>query len=66
MSAEIIPFVPRARSRLDETRSPFRSAPQADDLVMDHADTALCEYSPPLLLPRPKPTDAATPCKKTK
>ena len=47
MSADIIPFVPRPRSRKpDETPILFRSHPQADDLVMDHADTAPCEYWP--------------------
>lgn len=48
MSAEIIPFVPRVRDRRpDETPLLFRSLTQADDLVMDHADTAPCEYAPP-------------------
>jgi hypothetical protein len=46
VSAEIIPFVPRARRdrQSDESRL-FRSA-QRDDLVMDHADTAPCEILP--------------------
>ena len=46
MSAEIIPFVPRVRSRPDETPNFFGSPLQADDLVMDHADTAPCEILP--------------------
>lgn len=47
MSAVIIPFVRRSRgSKHDKAPIPFRSLPQADDLVMDHADTAPCEYLP--------------------
>ncbi len=49
MSADIIPFVPRPRSgcrRPDEMPIPFHSPVQPDDLVMDHADTAPCEYWP--------------------
>ena len=50
MSAEIIQFVPRPRRDRDMDReqvatwSPWRS----DDLAMAHADTAPCEYAPPL------------------
>jgi hypothetical protein len=47
VSAEIIPFVPRSRDRVpDETTPRFRSPARTDDLTMDHADTAPCEYSP--------------------
>lgn len=47
VSAEIIPFVRRPRGLWpDETRDPLRSSSQADDLVMDHADTAPCEILP--------------------
>jgi hypothetical protein len=48
VSAEIIQFVPRARrdqGPLDISHL-FRSRPRADDLVMDHADTAPCEIWP--------------------
>jgi hypothetical protein len=47
MSAEIIQFIPRARSRSDEAPAVFRSRALADDLAMDRADTAPCEYVPP-------------------
>ncbi len=49
MSAKIIQFVPRARDdhRSYESSQSFRSPPRADDLAMDHADTAPCEYAPP-------------------
>ena len=47
MSAEIIPFLPRQRGRQrDGATAPFRSPARADDLVIDHADIAPCEYSP--------------------
>ena len=48
MSAEIIPFVPRARRdhRPLDISHLFRSRPEENDLVMDHADTAPCEYWP--------------------
>ena len=49
MSADIIPFVPRPRSVCrppDETSIPVHLPAQPDDLVMDHADTAPCEYWP--------------------
>lgn len=50
MSAEIIPFVPRPwRDRgTDPTPSSSWSPLPADDLAMTHADTAPCEYAPPL------------------
>jgi hypothetical protein len=46
MSAEIIQFVPRPRRDREQaaTWSPWR----VDDLAMAHADTAPCEYAPPL------------------
>jgi hypothetical protein len=47
VSAEIIPFVPLARNDRGQRRGTlhlFRSPARADDLVMDHADTAPCEY----------------------
>jgi hypothetical protein len=49
MSAKIVQFVPRARrDRGDSERAiAFRSRPRPDDLAMDHADTAPCEYAPP-------------------
>ncbi len=46
MSADIIPFAPRR----DRTRGVIDfsfPAPPPDDLVMDHADTAPCEYAAP-------------------
>jgi hypothetical protein len=47
VSAEIIQFVPRARSdRQPDERGLFRSSERVDDLVMDHADTAPCEILP--------------------
>jgi hypothetical protein len=46
VSAEIIPFIPRVRERRDETQIAFRSPARADDLAMDHADTAPCEILP--------------------
>ena len=47
MSAKIIQFVPRPRGRKpDDAPAPFRSPVRADDLVMDHADTAPCEILP--------------------
>lgn len=50
MSAEIIQFVPRPRRDRDTHPAPSSSwSPlQADDLTMAHADTAPCEYTPPL------------------
>jgi hypothetical protein len=51
VSAEIVQFVPRPR---DDRRLPRDTAHlfrfpirQVDDLTMDHADTAPCEYVPP-------------------
>jgi hypothetical protein len=47
MSAQIIAFVPRQPGRApDETRLVVRARVQPDDLTMDHADTAPCEYVP--------------------
>jgi hypothetical protein len=54
VSAEIIPFVPRLKRKPEPTPLPpaaLRSAPRPDDLTMDHADTAPCEYVPSLDLP---------------
>ena len=48
MSAEIIQFVPRPRRDRDNTQSSSWSPLPADDLAMAHADTAPCEYAPPL------------------
>jgi hypothetical protein len=50
MSAEIIQFVPRPRRDrdMDHTQSSSWSPLPADDLAMAHADTAPCEYAPPL------------------
>jgi hypothetical protein len=47
VSAEIIPFIPRPNRRSGLTEFPIirRSAIQQDDLTMDHADTAPCEYA---------------------
>jgi len=47
VSAEIIPFIPRPNRRSALTEFPIirRSAIQQDDLTMDHADTAPCEYA---------------------
>jgi len=47
MTAEIISFVPRPDRRSgvrDGAGAPWRSAASLNDLIMDHADTALCEY----------------------
>ena len=46
MSAEIIQFVPRPSRRrgLLDFPAATRSATRGDDLTMDHADTAPCEY----------------------
>ena len=48
MSARIIQFVPRTNfdHRAHEVQ-PFRFPRWPDDLAMDHADTAPCEYAPP-------------------
>jgi hypothetical protein len=54
VSAEIIQFIrPDRKSGLtDFPTIAFRSAARSDDLTMDHADTAPCEYvcpeTPPL------------------
>ena len=49
VSAEIIPFMPRTRSRSGSADFPAQShsAIGPDDLTMDHADTAPCEYLRP-------------------
>jgi hypothetical protein len=50
VSAEIIPFVARLNRKREPACLPtaaHRSAPRPDDLTMDHADTAPCEYVPP-------------------
>jgi hypothetical protein len=46
VSAEIIPFTPRPNRGSGPTDFPAasRSAIRPDDLTMDHADTAPCEY----------------------
>jgi len=47
VSAVIIQFAPRPSGRKgDDAPIPFRSPVGADDLVMDHADTAPCEHWP--------------------
>jgi hypothetical protein len=54
VSAEIIPFVPRINRKRESMRSPsiaFRPPPRRDDLTMDHADTAPCEYVSSLDMP---------------
>jgi hypothetical protein len=54
MSAEIIAFVPRLKRKPGPVHFPpaaLCSAPRPDDLTMDHADTAPCEYAPSLDLP---------------
>lgn len=50
MSAEIIRLIPRQKRDREETDFPtiaFGPAIGADDLTMDHADTAPCEFCPP-------------------
>jgi hypothetical protein len=46
VSTEIIPFTSRPNRRSSPTDFPAatRSAVRTDDLTMDHADTAPCEY----------------------
>ena len=46
MSAQIIPFAPR-RDRKRSVISFSNPATSPDDLVMDHVDTAPCEYVAP-------------------
>jgi hypothetical protein len=46
MSADIIPFIPRQSRKRGIIGFSF-SAAAPDDLVMDHADTAPCEYVAP-------------------
>ena len=50
MSAEIIQFVPRSRRDRgpDRCSTTFYLPSRVDDLAMAHADTAPCEYAPPL------------------
>jgi hypothetical protein len=50
MSAEIIQFVPRPRRDrgIEPAQSSSWSPLRVDDLAMGHADTAPCEYAPPL------------------
>jgi hypothetical protein len=50
MSADIIAFIPRRNRKSVFTGFP---APKAapDDLVMDHVDTAPCEYVPSFVMP---------------
>lgn len=49
MNAKIIQFVPRVSfdHRSHNSSQPFRFSRRPDDLAMDHADTAPCEYAPP-------------------
>jgi hypothetical protein len=50
VTAEIIQFIPRPKHDREQTDFPtiaFRSARPPGDLVMDHADTAPCEYVRP-------------------
>ena len=50
MSAKIIQFVPRPhreRKEMEFSTVASRSAPQPDDLTMDHVDTSPCEYVRP-------------------
>ena len=46
MNAEIIRFTPRPNPKVEPADVPTasRSAIRPDDLTMDHADTAPCEY----------------------
>lgn len=46
MSADIIPFAPRGDRKRRAIGFPIPSTPP-DDLVMDHVDTAPCEYTAP-------------------
>jgi hypothetical protein len=49
VNAKIVPFVPRLNRKQEPVHlmpAAFRSAPHPDDLTMDHADTAPCEYVP--------------------
>ena len=60
MSAEIIQFVPRSRRDrgLDVKQVATWSPWRVDDLAMAHADTAPCEYAPPLEMGRDDDTPA--------
>jgi hypothetical protein len=46
VSADIIPFVPRRKRKRSVISFSILATPP-DDLVMDHADTAPCEYAAP-------------------
>jgi hypothetical protein len=46
MSADIIPFVPRRDRKRSAIDFSIPATPP-DDLVMDHVDTAPCEYVAP-------------------
>jgi hypothetical protein len=48
VNGKVIQFVPRGRldHRSHVSSYPFRSLPRPEDLAMDHADTAPCEYVP--------------------
>lgn len=55
MSAKIIALTPRLNRKQEPVHSSsaaFRSTPWPDDLSMDHADTAPCEYVSPFDLSR--------------
>jgi len=55
VNAKIIPFVTRLNRQHESLHlAPvaFRSAPHPDDLTMDHADMAPCEYVPCFDMPR--------------
>jgi hypothetical protein len=53
-SAEIVAFVPRLkREPVHFQPAALRSTRWPDDLTMDHADTAPCEYVPSFDLPEP-------------
>ena len=55
MSAEIIQFVPRrVRDLASHESSSIFAVARPDELAMDHADTAPCEYAPPPSKVRPR------------
>jgi len=50
MSAEIVHFIPRPKHKHEQTDFPtiaFRLPARSDDLSIDHADAAPCEYVAP-------------------
>jgi hypothetical protein len=54
VSAKITAFVPRRNRKREPAYFPparLQSAPRPNDLTMDHADTAPCEYRPSFDLP---------------